>query len=228
MLFLSCVTFLQQVTINRFGETTPVHIVLANAWSHVAVHEQAKIQKAEIARLTAEVERLRKEGKHEEADAVAAAAAAERASSGRSTPKPTETETELNVAGTGTPDFLEMQEIDSLPAAVAKLMNEWLNDGMKDKLNRLEKKWKEVDEDVLVELATKESMHVARSRLRNPSWQRQADVKIKTDYRENNRTKRCVSSSPFRIRSDNARSRLFGRKRGRPRLFTPGYDGKKC
>ena len=37
--------------------------------------------------------------------------------------------------------------------------------------------------------------------------------------------KRARSSSPLKIKSEDMRRRMYGRKRGRPRIPTPGYDG---
>ena len=197
---------------------------------NVAVHEETKVKSLEIERLTAEVERLRSQGRDDEADAVTVAA--ENLSSGMQTPRPQtpglKSSVQGTVGGSDTPNVIEMEEMDSLTGARAKLMSEWQNDGVNERFAALDKTWVEVDREVLLTRAGNELPEVAVRREGHHTWPRDKDVKVKFKYRTTLRTKRCVSASPLRIRNDNVRSVLFGRKRGRPRVYTPGFDGRIC
>ena len=72
-----------------------------------------------------------------------------------------------------------------------------------------------------------EDLSAIAARGRHGSWPRLDDVKMTPHYltKIKGGTKRSTSSSPYRLKNDMTRERLFGKKPGRPRVHTPGYDG---
>ena len=63
-------------------------------------------------------------------------------------------------------------------------------------------------------------------RARWTSRPRLVDVAMVPAWNSKKLYKRNRSSSPLKIKKDSTRYRLFGRKKGRPRQPTPGYDGE--
>ena len=197
---------------------------------HEASLKESEIQMREMEHLRREVQRLRKEGKKEEATELV------RSRSGSATPALRDELDQLQqeqeemdaVVEQGVSDTAWRPDIEDFRRVSAKLTSVM-------RARNMSLEWTAEDRQKTLTPAENQLLHVQAEIIEVPENVRRArwnsrprlvDVAMVPAWNSKKLYKRNRSSCPLKIRKESTRYRLFGRRKGRPRQPTPGYDGE--